>query len=100
MDQRGIKDRDCLRGDDQQIHPVLAVLAGVERPVRSDPVDSDHGTVDNQLGVPGLPGLIQRLTQLTYRSGIADRSHQSGRNGTPTPPFGPGLGTRYLRRPT
>ena len=24
-----------------QVHPVLAVLAGVERPVRGDPVDGD-----------------------------------------------------------
>jgi len=35
---------------------------------------------------------------LTSRSGIADRSHQSGRNGAPTPPFGPRSGTRHLRR--
>ena len=28
-------------GDDLQVHPVLAVLAGVERPVGGDPVDGD-----------------------------------------------------------
>ena len=28
-------------GDDLQVHPVLTVLAGVERPVRSDPVDGN-----------------------------------------------------------
>ena len=28
-------------GDDLQVHPVTAVLAGVERPVSGDPVDRD-----------------------------------------------------------
>ena len=28
-------------GDDLQVHPVTAVLAGVERPVGGDPVDRD-----------------------------------------------------------
>jgi len=50
--------------DDLQVHPVLAVLAGVKRPVGGDPADGDHGAVEDQVGVPGLAGVPQRLAQL------------------------------------
>jgi len=51
-------------GDDLQVHPVAAVLAGVERPVGGDPVDRDQGAVDDQAGVPGIPRPGQRPAQL------------------------------------
>ena len=51
-------------GDDLQVHPVPAVLAGIERPVGGHPVDRDQRAVDDQVGVPGLPGPFQRPAQL------------------------------------
>jgi len=56
----------CRRaaGDDLQVHPVVAVLAGIERPVGGDPVDGNQGAVDHQVGVPGLGGVPQRRAQL------------------------------------
>jgi hypothetical protein len=51
-------------GDDLEIHSVTAVLAGVERPVRRDPVDRDERAVKNDIGVPSLLGPGQRLAQL------------------------------------
>jgi hypothetical protein len=39
------------------------VLAGVEGPVRGDPVNGDEGAVDHHEGMPGLPGRPQRITQ-------------------------------------
>jgi hypothetical protein len=37
-------------GDDLQVHPVLLVLAGVEGPVRGDPVDGNQGPVQDDEG--------------------------------------------------
>jgi hypothetical protein len=56
----------CRRpaGDGLQVHPVVAVLAGIERPVGGDPVDGNQGAVDYQVGVPGLGGVPQRRAQL------------------------------------
>jgi hypothetical protein len=51
-------------GDDLQVHPVLAVLAGVERPVRGDPVDRDQRPVQNHIGVPGPRRIPDRRAQL------------------------------------
>ena len=51
-------------GDDLQIHPVLLVLAGVEGPVRGDPVDRDQGPVQDDVGVPGLLRVPDRLAEL------------------------------------
>jgi len=34
-------DVSARAGDDLQVHPVAAVLAGVKRPVRSHPIDGD-----------------------------------------------------------
>jgi len=51
-------------GDDLQVHPVLAVLAGVERPVRGHPVDGDQRAVQDDVGVPGLLGVPDRLAEL------------------------------------
>jgi hypothetical protein len=42
---------------------VPAVLAGVERPVRSDPVDRDQGAVEHDERVPGGLGRAQRGPQ-------------------------------------
>jgi SRSO17 transposase len=39
---------------DVQVHAVLLVIAGVEEPVRGDPVDRDESAVDDHVGVPGL----------------------------------------------
>ena len=47
-------DVPARAGDDLQVHPVLAVLAGVEGPVRGDPVDGNEGAVQDDVGVPGL----------------------------------------------
>jgi hypothetical protein len=55
-------------GDDLQVHPVLAVLAGIERPVGRHPLDGDQGPVDDQVGVPGLGRVAQRLAQLGGRA--------------------------------
>ena len=60
-----------------RVHAVLAVRAGVERPVGGDPVDRDQGAIDDQVGVPGLPGVPQRLAQLRgpggqQRHGLGD----------------------------
>jgi hypothetical protein len=35
------QDLAVRAGDDLQVHPVPAVLTGVERPVSGDPVDGD-----------------------------------------------------------
>jgi len=64
-------------GDDLQVHPVLAVLAGIERPAGRHPVDGDQGAVDDQVGVPGLGRVAQRLAQLggsggQQRHGLGD----------------------------
>jgi hypothetical protein len=55
-------------GDDLQVHPVSAVLAGIERPVGRHPVDGDQGTVDDQVGVPRVPGLGQCAVQFRARA--------------------------------
>ena len=49
-------DLAAWTGDDLQVHPMPTVLAGVEGPVRGDPVDRDQGAVDDQVRVPGLAG--------------------------------------------
>jgi hypothetical protein len=56
-------------GDDLQVHPVAAVLAGVERPVSGDPVDEDEGAVDHYERVPGLLRRRQRAAQLRGAGG-------------------------------
>src|SRR6185437_9611103 len=48
---------------DLQVHPVFLVLAGVEGPVRGDPVDRDQGPVQDDVGVPGLLRVADRLAQ-------------------------------------
>jgi len=49
-------------GDDLQVHLLPAVLAGVELPVRGDPVDGDQGP--DHVRVPGLLRVPDRLAQL------------------------------------
>jgi hypothetical protein len=44
--------------------PVLLVLAGVERPVRGEPVDGNQGPVEYDAGVPGLLRIPDRRAQL------------------------------------
>jgi Transposase DDE domain len=56
-------------GDDLQVHPVLLVFAGVERPVRGDPVDRDQRAVDDDVGVPGLLRVADRGAQLRGAGG-------------------------------
>jgi hypothetical protein len=51
-------------GDDLQVHPVLAVLAGVERAVRRDPVDRDQRPVQDHVGAAGLLGVPDRRAEL------------------------------------
>ncbi len=41
-------------GDDLQVHPVLTVLAGIERPVSRYPVDGDERAVQDHERVPCL----------------------------------------------
>ena len=58
------QDVAARAGDDLQVHPVLLVLAGVEGPVRGDPVDRDQGPVQDDVGVPGLLRVPDRLAEL------------------------------------
>ncbi len=51
-------------GDDLQVHAVLLVLAGVERPVRGHPADGDQRPVHDHAGVPGLLRGPDRRAQL------------------------------------
>jgi hypothetical protein len=51
-----------------QVHAVPLVLAGVERPVRGDPVDRDQGPVHHDVGVPGLLRVPHRPAQLRPRA--------------------------------
>src|SRR6185437_3065425 len=51
-------------GDDLQVHPVLAVLAGIERTVRGDPVHRDQRAVQDHVRPPGLYRVADRLAQL------------------------------------
>ena len=44
-------------GDDLQVHAVLLVLAGVERPVRGDPVDRVSVPSFAQVGGAGVLGI-------------------------------------------
>ena len=39
-------------GDDLQVHPVLLVLAGLERPVGGEPADRDERAVEDDVSVP------------------------------------------------
>jgi len=48
---------------DLQVHNVLLVLAGVEWPVRGDPVDGDQRPVQDDVGVPGPRRVPDRLVQ-------------------------------------
>ena len=43
---------------------MLLMLAGVERPVRGEAVDRDQGAVQDHVGMPGLPGVPDRLAEL------------------------------------
>jgi hypothetical protein len=63
------QDLPARVGDDLQVHPVLAVLAGVERPVGSHAVDGDERPVDLYECVPGAPGRRQRLLQFRRPGG-------------------------------
>jgi hypothetical protein len=54
-----------VRGrDDLQVHPVLFVLARVERPVRGDPVDRDQRAVEDDIGVTCPLRVSHRLPEL------------------------------------
>jgi len=64
-------------GDDQQVHPVALVLAGVERPVRRDPVNRDERAAQDHIGVPGLLRVPHRLAQLRGAGPRADRLSRS-----------------------
>jgi hypothetical protein len=48
---------------------VLLVLAGVEGPVRGDPVDRDQGAVDDHVGMPGLLRVPDCLAELRRPGG-------------------------------
>ena len=54
-------------GDDLQVHPLLAVLAGVEGPVGGDPVDGHEHAVDHHVVMPGFVRRGQRLAQFGDR---------------------------------
>ena len=56
-------------GDDLQAHPVLLVLARVERAVRGNPVDRDQRAVHDDVGVPGLYRVPDRPAQLRRPGG-------------------------------
>ena len=76
--------------------PCLLVLAGVERPVRGDPVDRDQRPVQDHVGVPGLLRVPDRLAQLRRPGG--EQCHglvhvPPGRRG-PDPEPGRELGER------
>ena len=68
-------------GDDLQVHAVAGVLAGVERPVRRDPVDGDEGAVDHCERVPGLLGRPQRITQSGARAASRATASCTSRDG-------------------
>jgi hypothetical protein len=55
-------------GDDLQAHAVMAVLAGVERPVSGHSVNGDEGAVDDYERVPSY-GRRQRIAQFRRASG-------------------------------
>jgi len=69
-------------GNDLQVHPVLAVLAGIEGPVRGDPVDGDQRAVQDHIGPAGFlrvpdrgaqlrrPGREQATVSCTYRQAV------------------------------
>jgi hypothetical protein len=55
-------------GDDLQVHAVPLVLAGVERAVRGNPVNGDQRAVHDDVGVPGLLRVPDRLAELGARA--------------------------------
>jgi hypothetical protein len=55
-------------GDDLQVHPVLAVLAGIERPVGGEAVDRDQGAVQDQVRVPRLAAAASARRSLGDRA--------------------------------
>ena len=83
-------------GDDLQVHAVLAVLAGVERAVRRDPVDRDQRPVQDHVGAAGLRRVPDRLAEL-WRPGGQQRDglvHVPPGRGSPYPEPGRDLGER------
>jgi len=94
-------DVTARAGDDLQVHPVAAVLAGVERPVGGDPVDGDQRAVDHHVGVPGFPGPGQCLPQ--FRGPGGQQGHRLGDVAvavpTPNPPArSANVSARFCRR--
>jgi len=63
------QDVSVRAGDDLQVHPVLAMLAGVERPVSGDPVDGDERPVNHHERMPGPFGRAQCRVQLRAAGG-------------------------------
>jgi hypothetical protein len=67
-------------GDDLQVHPVLAVLAGGERPAGRDPADRDERPIDHHERMPaarsavssfGLRAASSATVSWTYRQAVA-----------------------------
>jgi hypothetical protein len=51
-------------GDDLQVHPMPLVLAGLEGPVRGDPVDRDQGAVEDHIDLTCLLRIPNRSAEL------------------------------------
>jgi hypothetical protein len=51
-------------GDDLQVHPVLLVLAGLERPVGGEPADRDERAVEDDVSVPSPSCVSDRGAEL------------------------------------
>ena len=74
-------------GDDLQVHAVLLVLAGVEGPVRGDPVDRDERPVEDDVGVTCPFSVPDRLAELRRpgREQFDDLVHVPPRRGPADP---------------
>jgi hypothetical protein len=74
------RDAAVGTGVDLQVHPVLTVLSGVERPVRGGPVGGNQGPVQDHVGVPS-PHRVPDQPVPFYPDRGTRRSCQLAKNG-------------------